>query len=172
MFKKNKITYIIRVILLTITFISCKISNTYAGIAKWDAYPEWGIVLKISLISLWMSIPITIIGIIAKFVLSKLNKKSDRINKVINTIILIFFCLSLISKIIVEINIYNNSIIYLIIGMSICTFVILLTRRMRILSSNVFYIILLCILIIFFITNDNMYPYEYNDVRVMDLRKV
>lgn len=126
-------------------------------------YPEWGMVIKISLVSLWMSIPITIIGIIAKFVLSKLNIKSDIINKVINKIILIFFCLSLISRLIVEINIYNNhQMIFLIIGMTICMFVILLARNMRILSSKAFYIIILCILTILLITND-IYPHEYFD---------
>lgn len=162
MLEKNlKINKVIRVILLIITFIFCKTSNVYASIAKWDAYPEWGLLLKISLISLWISIPITILGIIAKFVLSKLNRKSNITNKVINTIILIFFCLSLVSKIIVEINIYNNPIMYLIIGMAICMFLILLTRNIRILSSNAFYIIILCILIILLITNDNIYPYEY-----------
>ena len=31
---------------------------TYASQTKWDAYPEWGTVLKISFISLWIDMMI------------------------------------------------------------------------------------------------------------------
>lgn len=169
--KSLKINYIILMILLVISFIFCQVPNAYAGIAKWDAYTEWGLILKLSVISLWLSIPITIVGIITKLILHKLNNKSKVYDKVTNTIILIFFSISLISRIIVELNMYNNAIICLVIGMLVCLFLIFLFRNMKILSTSIFYIIILCILIILLITNDNVYPYEYNDVHEVEFKE-
>ena len=114
-----KINYIMKIVLLAIIFSIFNIDNVYATQAKWDAYPQWGIVLRVSFISLWLSILVTIIGIIVKFVFRKLNKKSERIDKIIDKIIKFLLCITLISRLIVEldeIHIYHNAIIYFIFG--------------------------------------------------------
>ena len=143
----GKINYIMKIVLLAIIFSIFNIDNVYATQAKWDAYPQWGIVLRVSFISLWLSILVTIIGIIVKFVFRKLNKKSERIDKIIDKIIKF---------------IYSNAIIYFIFGIIISIFIMILTRNMKVLSNNIFYIIILCVLVILLVTNNYVYPYKYD----------
>ena len=160
----GKINYIMKIVLLVIIFSIFNIDNVYATQAKWDAYPQWGIVLRVSFISLWLSILVTIIGIIVKFVFRKLNKKSERIDKIIDKIIKFLLCITLISRLIVEldeIHIYHNAIIYFIFGIIISIFIMILTRNMKVLSNNIFYIIILCVLVILLVTNNYEYPYKY-----------
>ena len=52
---KEKIFYIFVVIIMFWFLIN---PYTYASQTKWDAYPEWGTVLKISFISLWIDMMI------------------------------------------------------------------------------------------------------------------
>lgn len=159
---KNNYSKIIKIVTLILFLIIIFIdSYVYAGISKYEAYPEWGLIVKVSLISLCLAISITLIGIIVKIILNKFNKENHIINKIINITVLILFCITLISRILVEMDIYNNAIIYLIIATFICTTFILIFRNSRILSNKKLYFIILGILIILLITNQHSYPQPY-----------
>ena len=167
---KKKMFYIFALVPLLLLLLN---NYSYAIQAKWDAYPDWGTVLKISFISLWIDIVITIICIIIKFILNKNNNKSlILVNKVISMAVLTFFCVSIISRVIVELNIYNNAILYFIIASIISILILLFIRNTKILSSKILYIAILIILIGLFITNEQTYPYEYRDNTEYDITMI
>lgn len=165
---KRNLKNVIKIIFLVIILMMHN-NTVYAGMAKWQAYPEWGNALKFSIIILYVAILITIIGIIIKYILQKLNKKVEIVDKIMNIIVLSVFEISVISRIIVDANIYTNAIMYLRIGIIVAAIVSVLIINIKILSSKKFYIIILGILIVLLITNKNVYPNEnYNDVLQMN----
>lgn len=150
----------IKIIIEAFAIIVLQQNNIYATITKWDSYPEWGNVLRISLIALYTSIIIAILGIILKLVLSKTNKKSCIINKLLHFAVIMSFGTALVGRILVDLNIYNNTLIYFYIGVIICFVIFLLTKNNKFMTSWKFYAIVLVILIILLVTNANEYPYE------------
>lgn len=150
----------IKIILVSLAIIALQQNNIYASISKWNAYPEWGYVLKISIVALYISIVFAILGIVFKLVLNKANKEMNIINKLIHFTVIMSFGTTLVGRIFVDLNIYNNTLIYFYIGVIICFIIFLLTKNSKFMTSWKFYAIVLVILIILLVTNANGYPYE------------
>ena len=158
---KDKFLKMIKMIsIIFVLFLVILNSYVYASAPKWSVYPEWGLMLKISFISVWIAIPITLIGIIVKFISDKLKKENHIINKLINKTILILFFIAIISRVLVEFDINNHAVTYFIIATFICIILILLLKNFKPLTNKILYIIILFILIIFLLINDNVYPYS------------
>lgn len=151
-----------KVILSLFILMNLYISDvkSVAVIHKQTEYPEWGFTLNIYTILLYISIVLVIFGII-KDIFKKSNKQINRIDKYVGISVFFSFCVTVISRALVQLNIYNNTVIYLIIGITVSAIMVYFLKDKEILLSKKIYLLMLLILIIFLGTKDSIILVEY-----------
>lgn len=123
---------------------------------KYQAYPEWGHMVKINLISMYCCIVLIVLLLLVMFVLKKKRKEKPIIFP-LEIITYISFISTAVSKIIVELDIYKNVFLYYIIAMIIiAALIVIISNRLK--KRHWIVLIMLLITSICIFTNQHTYP--------------
>ena len=126
--------------------------------SKWEAYPEWATMVKINYNSMYCSIIFILLSILL-IILFKKTKKDNKILLITTRVLTyVFFISTIISRIIVEMNVYNESLLYYLISMGISIlFIIFISLKQK--DKEIVIISVMAVIIaICFFSNDNEYP--------------
>lgn len=142
-----------------------------ASQAKWDAYPEWGDMLKINIISL----NVTIISLILQCILDifKKRKKVEKLEKVCkftNVIVYILSLSTIISSFLVKLDVYENAFIIYLVGIVFGSIFIMLLSKNKKFNNNICVLIILLIIFFSYKFSSNLtFPYEIDHTNDMDM---
>ena len=158
---------IIKILVILMTLTIAWENFAFASQSKWDAYPEWGIMVKISYFSTSMVILFLGLQVFLYFIKNKLNK--NILNKVYKKIFYIsnLMILSMIlSIILVVLDVYSYALIIYVILMIIGAILDwIVTKKIADNTSVRPFLIVALILTFVFVmySYEHSYPFEGND---------